>query len=150
MPSVQTAATISTPQAVSIPCETNEKVERLRNQVRITIEKYQDFYDRTKNLEAKIESLDEVIRDLTVGQNIGTRMALRGESYPADSTLVELVRTIIEEKLKLPDLSRMVVVATKMRDGDIMFEVNTSIEKLRILTRAKEKLSKSKIQIVDI
>lgn len=160
MPHNAPAAALTTPAETKsssiitttpMPCENNEKVIRLRNQLRDTIEKYQDFYDRAQNLETKVESLNEVISELINDRNIGTKLLLRSDDTPADSTMVDAVRSVIEEKLILPDLSRTIVVARKSRENNgIIFETNSSIDKLRILTRANDGLKNSKIRIYDV
>lgn len=139
------SSTITT-AADPLSCNTSY-FEKIVNQLNVTLAQLQSLHDKTEPLNAKINSLEEVLRELLEDTEIGTKLLLTGNP-PPEKNLFEAVRGVITEKLDLHDLSENIVSAEQNSDG-IVFEMATSVDKKRILFRARDLLKSSSLHIVD-
>lgn len=98
-------------------------------------------------LYVQVESLREVLGELIKDKNVGTQLLLIGQQPPGTNAL-EAIRQLITEKLELIDLEHKIQQAYQTEYG-IFFEMTSSIEKLRILSRARNRLNYSNYQITD-
>lgn len=106
------------------------------------------LHDKTEPLRSKVDSLEEVIGELLKEKDNGTKLLLIGKNPPHDSNAYEAIRGVITDTLGLYDLSSSIKFAALV-DGGIMFELKNSIEKHRILIRARERFNTDKRKIVD-
>ncbi|XP_055920100.1 uncharacterized protein LOC129951804 isoform X2 [Eupeodes corollae] len=129
-------------------CECNEEaLKDVWTKMNATVAKMRALEDIITPLEEKLNSLTETVVELIKNMDIGTRLLLTG-NLPSRTNPVEDVRHLIVEKLKLFDLSTTILQAEYKNNG-ILFDVSSSIDKLRILKRSNDILSKLSYQIID-
>lgn len=126
----------------------NEFYEKISNQLNVVLMQLQSLHDKTEPLKSKIDSLEEVIGELLKDKDSGTKLLLIGNNPPHDSNAYEAIRGVIIDRLDLNDLSSSIKFA-ELVNGGVMFEVKNSIEKQRILVRARERFNTDKRKIVE-
>ncbi|XP_037024347.1 uncharacterized protein LOC119066151 [Bradysia coprophila] len=129
--------------------KSNEFFEKITKQLNVVLMQLQSLHDKTAPLTNKINSLEEVIGELLKDKDNGTKLLLIGTNPPQDSNAYEAIRGVITDRLDLNDLSASIKFAEILKEGGIMFEVKTSIEKHRILIRAQERFNTDKRKIVN-
>ncbi|XP_055838178.1 uncharacterized protein LOC129906431 isoform X1 [Episyrphus balteatus] len=129
-------------------CECNDNLlNDIWSQLNVTVAKMRTLDESVKPLEEKLNSLTEIVVELVKNMDIGTNLKLVG-NLPVQTNPVEDVRHLIVEKLKLFDL-RSTILQAEYTSSGISFEVSSSIDKLRILKRSNDILSKLSYQIID-
>lgn len=126
----------------------SEMFEKISNQLTVVLIQLQSLHEKTEPLKGKIDSLEEVIGELLKEKDNGTKLVLIGNDPPHGSNVYEAIRGVITDRLELYDLSSSIKLA-KFVEGGIMFEVNNSIEKHRIMLRAQERFNTDKRKIVE-
>lgn len=112
-------------------------------------EKVRELTAVLENMKFRLSSLTEVVEDLIQQSNIGTKLLLTGAKIEAGTNLFELLRYVLLERLELKDLKNDIYSATRTKDG-VVFDVASALDKKRILTRSRERLTDDEdIRIVD-
>lgn len=128
--------------------KSNEFFGKITNQLNVVLMQLQSLHDKTGPLKEKIDSLEEVIGELLKDKDNRTMLLLIGNNPPHDSNVYDAIRGVITDALELHDLSSSIKFAKLVNSG-IKFEVKNSIEKYRILVRARERFNTDKRKIVE-
>ncbi|XP_055386366.1 uncharacterized protein LOC129615269 [Condylostylus longicornis] len=108
---------------------------------------------KLENAQATIESLMEVIEQLKGESQAngvkGLKLFYQMSKPPLPhQDPVNLIKSVIVDNLDMIDLENEIAQASFI-DGGILFEVKKTIDKMRILYRAKQMLANSKNKIID-
>lgn len=147
-PTATTQRTHTTTIPTNSHCDcSRDQLNHISNQLNVTLMQLNSLHAKMDPLTNEVESLKEVVMELTKNKNIGTQLLLTGQQPPEGNPL-EAIRSLITDKLDLYDLENKILHAQRTSSG-LLFEMSSEIDKKRILLRAEKRLTNSPYQIID-